>query len=1084
MTRLATLLDLYATSQTFSWSDIELEELPTYSARITQVGRFADILPDLRAGVMGEKSVQLTVSNASSETISYYGVTAAGHENGYGDEAGYGGLGDPSISEVMTQQDLRGIKARVRIWDIDAAATQFTIEGLLSEVGLKPHDAVLRVETHDKAAFQEPVPKELIIEKFASADITGSGNAEAPIIVPFGIMRKVPLAFVASVADTSYDFGAFRKPAAGSLAVNTIYRNGAVVDSGEYTLTESVTGYYVVRFTLDQRDRGRLAAIQADVTVTEFVSPANAIKFVVNDSTHGLGLDVNAASFATAVTSYTTLGIAVTGGMDTRRPAVDVLNDLLVHGARLDRNNSGEVTIQVDTLALHATQSLRLGVGDSAQENIVLDSVEMRTPRHGDQIKSLRLFGDYDPGLQGASADPAQWLLNSYSSASVKGTALELHNPYLGDSGDTASLDRQRHYLWKRLRASQHELEFEAELEAEDLSVDELLTISIPTMVLNGVTREVRELGYHTSRTGSDIEAGVDVKAIQWDADIFTFAAGTLTTLPGAATKTDYLFTRPTTPSSFTVDSSTVRQPTTGDGIVETIITMTANAPSNDNLTHLVFQALRDGSTVVHNEVAIEATNGQTNRTAELSLEPGLRYDLQCITRNIGNAPAYTDSTAATVSNHDAATDSVRPATPTGLAILATEGAISLDWNDNSESDFSEYQVWRDTNADFSADALIAETKASRFEDFGTAAAPLVDGTTYHYRIIAKDRTENPSTATNALRDAVATSGVSGAFVPAVSDHTPATPDPPIVTGAGDATYTASDGRTLAVVQITFPALSTNAVGLHLLMKTASGDYRIVAEDLSGGTTVLVDDLTPGVSYTFAARAYPAAGTPSALSTTVTDVAPGDLTFPGVVTSTGMTQHGHAKTVTLKFTNLDDATVKEYIIYGESASSTTEIGRVAGGRGGGANSFTFNSTIAYGSAVAMRVQAVDYSGQKSSSNPASYVAAFSADQTVTLERTRTDDITDTEVTDPKRSNLSTTSISISARAAADGTTGHPSNTNPSFSNPELREIMVHLEHDGLAGQILTLRSVSNNLVFSAQNWVASTWTPSGTVHYW
>ena len=49
LTRLITLLDIYARSQTYRFSDYEAEELPTYEERITSVGTFINALPDVRA---------------------------------------------------------------------------------------------------------------------------------------------------------------------------------------------------------------------------------------------------------------------------------------------------------------------------------------------------------------------------------------------------------------------------------------------------------------------------------------------------------------------------------------------------------------------------------------------------------------------------------------------------------------------------------------------------------------------------------------------------------------------------------------------------------------------------------------------------------------------------------------------------------------------------------------------------------------------------------------------------------------------------------------------------------------------------
>ena len=197
--------------------------------------------------------------------------------------------------------------------------------------------------------------------------------------------------------------------------------------------------------------------------------------------------------------------------------------------------------------------------------------------------------------------------------------------------------------------------------------------------------------------------------------------------------------------------------------------------------------------------------------------------------------------------------------------------------------------------------------------------------------------------------------------------------------------------------------------------------------------------------------------------------------MPATVTSLAMALPTGGKTVLFTWTNIafaSDPTIKEYVIYGPTTNSTTEIGRSAGG------SFTYKDNRSYGSTVYMRVRAIDYSGNLS--------AAYSTQRSIATTRTRTDDITDDEVTDDKRSALSSVSISISARAAADATTGHPSVTNPLFVNPEVgRVLMPHVHHNGAVGQSFTLRSTNTaNIAFSATNWQPTTWTVVFTLLYW
>jgi hypothetical protein len=81
------------------------------------------------------------------------------------------------------------------------------------------------------------------------------------------------------------------------------------------------------------------------------------------------------------------------------------------------------------------------------------------------------------------------------------------------------------------------------------------------------------------------------------------------------------------------------------------------------------------------------------------------------------------------------------PVLPTGLtAVVGTGRAVSLDWNDNTEPDFSEYGIYRLTSPVTASALKIAEVRASRFVDTDVDI-----GTTYYYWLNAYDTVENVS---------------------------------------------------------------------------------------------------------------------------------------------------------------------------------------------------------------------------------------------------------------------------------------------------------------------------------------------------
>jgi hypothetical protein len=91
-------------------------------------------------------------------------------------------------------------------------------------------------------------------------------------------------------------------------------------------------------------------------------------------------------------------------------------------------------------------------------------------------------------------------------------------------------------------------------------------------------------------------------------------------------------------------------------------------------------------------------------------------------------------SSGVTVLAQDCAADTTPPATPTGLTATARDGAVDLDWNDNTDS-VAGYQVYRDSST-----IPIATSTTSAYADGG-----LTNGTLYCYRVTAVDSFGNES---------------------------------------------------------------------------------------------------------------------------------------------------------------------------------------------------------------------------------------------------------------------------------------------------------------------------------------------------
>lgn len=84
--------------------------------------------------------------------------------------------------------------------------------------------------------------------------------------------------------------------------------------------------------------------------------------------------------------------------------------------------------------------------------------------------------------------------------------------------------------------------------------------------------------------------------------------------------------------------------------------------------------------------------------------------------------------------------DKMPPADPTGLTAIAGIKSIQLDWNSNTETDFSYYEVYRHTSDAQASAVKIAEVRTDHMFDGG-----LTGETTYYYWIKAVDRMGNVS---------------------------------------------------------------------------------------------------------------------------------------------------------------------------------------------------------------------------------------------------------------------------------------------------------------------------------------------------
>lgn len=166
----------------------------------------------------------------------------------------------------------------------------------------------------------------------------------------------------------------------------------------------------------------------------------------------------------------------------------------------------------------------------------------------------------------------------------------------------------------------------------------------------------------------------------------------------------------------------------------------------NGGSVEVEYKRTSDSDWLFWNDVA-----GRLTQEFVTDVLAGVAYDVRVRARNMyGVRGAYTMA-----SNYTVVDDQIAPGVPSGLTAQSSPGGISLDWNDNTDSDLAYYRVHRSTSLSFIGSQVIATILGSSFVD-----QRVTFGTTYYYWIVAVDRTNNASAESV---DATGTPGEGGA---------------------------------------------------------------------------------------------------------------------------------------------------------------------------------------------------------------------------------------------------------------------------------------------------------------------------------
>ena len=935
-------------------------DVPDYPARlIGPFGAWEESLPLPMDGFLPERSVEVRFRN-------YDQAPTYGPPSAYGLPTRYSGGFEATLDGIRLDGTLIGQTAMARLRNVSGGSDIRRIDGVVTEEGDTDNTSgTFRIGTVDTALFEQELPRQKIRDLFAAAVLTRGSIEEAdpPVYVCCGVSRKVPL--VQLVADGT-KWGVVRSPASGTLTWTTVYLNKAVLLPSEYTVTtETIDGKSVKYITLDDEPNAdEQILMHADLTSTEFRNTLEFVKFLLSDPDYGLSpaQSVNAAAFTTESNVLHALSYAATGGLYERFPAQDLFLQLLVRGTYLSRNTSNEWYPVVDQASAHPASSLPFQMGASGGvQTIIPDSLVSRRGNVHDLTKTLEVGFAFDPGFDGSG----KYLGLATKTVTQLGTVRRWDNPFL----DRTTAEKECGYALSALRLQDRVLDCDIDLRGQALVLGEVVTANIPHRTISG-SRMIRSLGMSWSgdEASAHISGGYSCSTVPYDASIYTATADPADTvlLPGAAEVTDYSHTVPGPGTSFAAATTTTRAT---DGTVIAHVTLTVTPPAV-NRTDIIFVVYPNGSAVSKERRVIEIT-GAGAHTTTFDLEPGLTLNYQAVILNSNNVDGKRSSTPVTLSAQSTGAP-VAPAVPQNPSATAAIESIVLDWDDNTESDFSEYQVFRANGDSFPGGTPLAEVRASQFID------GLAGTTRRYYWIKAVNTTELKSAATSSVN----ATGSAGASTTAPSN-------PAAISKNAEGTYNALDGTAFSFIVVNVPGMPSGASVINILYRrNGTSQYQIADQLSSGSGTSRVDDLTPGVQYEFAAQAWSSGAGASAIIGASDDpyTAVGDTTAPGTVASVAATA-GTGKSIEASWTVLADATLAEYIIYrntsanpgSDSDPAVHEHARVR------TNRFT-DTNVAYSTTYHYRVKAIDHSGNVSS--------AFSNNASAAVTKVDTPDIED------------------------------------------------------------------------------------------
>ena len=428
------------------------------------------------------------------------------------------------------------------------------------------------------------------------------------------------------------------------------------------------------------------------------------------------------------------------------------------------------------------------------------------------------------------------------------------------------------------LRRAREEITFSARFRLEAMQVRAGDTVMITNEKLGWSSKVFEVMEWNFASDGTPPQVFIDMTLRETASSVYSWAVGDQIAVPDSPNTT--------LPDPFTLDAPT-NLSLTADGTTQLVQADGTILPRiRVGWTPPAAEFIQSGGSVVIEYKPAASTTYLTWNTVEgAQTEDFISSDITIGTNynvRIYGESFFGISTSYLSGSITVAKDTTAPAIPTGLsAAIGTGKAVSLDWNDNTEPDFSEYGIYRNVSAITPANAntdKIAEVRASRFVD-----TDVTIGTTYYYWLTAYDSVENVSGFTSYVQatPSVITAGP-------IDPTAPATPNAPTLIST--TFYESTDGTSFAGVSLTAPPLPSGAVALDVLYRRTGASDFIIGNQITSviSVAVSIDDLSVGESYQFAARGISFSGALSPVSSLLSQTAPSNTTPPS--TLTGLTR--------------------------------------------------------------------------------------------------------------------------------------------------------------------------------------------------